>query len=144
MWLSHKELLGKAQYVGTISSSMRWMSGRRVMISYGITVVSRAGPTQDGLKQGFLLIRLPAGAVKLRMASEDMSPRSPKPDLSSELNHCDGLSGRQHSPPCIQSRPRGRNIVYLSICLWTKYIESTFWVSARMRVIRSILHGHTA
>lgn len=84
---------------------MRWMSGKRVMISYGITVASRAGPTQDGLKQGFLLIRLPAGAVKLRMASEDMSPRSPKPDLSSELNHCDGLSGRQHSTPAFKAGP---------------------------------------
>lgn len=77
----------------------------------------QAGWTQDGLEQEFLLIRLPAGAVRLRTAPENVSPGSPKPDLKGELKPPDGLSGRQYSTPASKSGSgAGVECIYQLVC----------------------------
>lgn len=76
------ELSEKIQYVGTISSPIRWMSRKRVMISYDITLMSLAHTMPDRMNPGWSgasvpLDRLPSGAVKLRIDPKNLTPGRP-------------------------------------------------------------------
>lgn len=74
------------------------------------------GRTSSGWPEARVsLMRQSAGSIKLRVAPEDLSPRSPTPDLNSKWKHSDGPSGRQQSPPASKSGSEKEYSVFINL-----------------------------